>query len=101
MLISMFDFQYNIYNICNVYNIHNIYITHIYIYNTYIYIYIYIIIKHWFPIMVAHTYYYIYNCNRSFLHVLVVMCYLPKLKRGMASFFLTNLNIRPNFLINI
>ena len=42
MLISMFDFQYNTYNICNVYNIHNIYITHTYIYIIHIYIYIYI-----------------------------------------------------------
>ena len=34
-----------------------------------------------------YYYYYIYNCNLSFLPAFVVMCYLPKLKRGMASFF--------------
>ena len=34
-----------------------------------------------------YYYYYIYNCNWSFLHAFVVMCYLTKLKSGMASFF--------------
>ena len=47
-----------------------------YYYYYYIYIYIYI-----------YIYVYIYNCSLSFLHAFV-MCYLPKLKRGMASFFL-------------
>ena len=47
-----------------------------------------VIIKHSFPIMVAHTIITtIYNRNRSFLHAFVVMSYLPKLKRGMASSF--------------
>ena len=60
--------------------------------NIYIYIYINIymvIIKHSFTIMVAYTTITtIYNCNLSFLHAFVVMCYLPKLRRGMASSFL-------------
>ena len=58
--------------------------------NIYIYINIYmVIIKHSFPIMVAHTTITtIYNCNLSFLHAFVVMCYLPKLRRVMASSFL-------------
>ena len=59
----------------------------------------------WFPIYnhgSSYYYYcYIYNCNWSFLHAFVFMCYLPKLKRGMASFFWINFSIRPNFLINI
>ena len=55
------------------YNIYNI---------TYIYIYVYI-------------YIYIYK----FL-ACIFMCYLPKLKKSIAS-FLRNFNIRPNFLISI
>ena len=53
-----------------------------------------VIIKHSFPIMVAHTTITtIYNCNRSFLHAFVVMCYSPKLKRGKTSFFLEEISI--------
>ena len=48
-----------------------------------------VIIKHSFTIMVAYTTITtIYNCNLSFLHAFVVMCYLPKLRRGMVSSFL-------------
>ena len=95
MLTSMFHFRY----------------IYIYIYIIiYIYIYVYIYINIYIygnQTLIFHHgcscyyYYYLYNCNWSFLHAFVVMCYLPKLKRGMASFFWTNFNIRPNFLINI
>ena len=73
MLISMFDFWY------------------IYIYNIYVIYIIYIYGNH--KTLISHhgcSYYYqyyIFNCNWSFLHAFVVMCYLPKLKRGKASFF--------------
>ena len=56
----------------------------------YIYIYIYIYGNH--KTQICHHgcsyyyYYYIYNSNSSFLHAFVIMCYLPKLKRVMASF---------------
>ena len=40
-----------------------------------------------------YYYYYIYNCNWSFFHAFVVMCDLPKLKRGMASFFFEQISI--------
>ena len=84
MLISIFDFRY-------------IYIQYIlYTYIIYIYIYIYGNQKTLIPIMIADTTIttiYIYNCNWSFLHVFVVMCYLPKLKRGMASFRFEQISI--------
>ena len=64
----------------------------------YIYIYIYIYIYGNHKALISHHgcsnyyYYYIYNCNLSFLDVFV-MCYLPKLKKGMASFFFEQISI--------
>ena len=51
-----------------------------------------VIIKHSFPIMVAHTTIttiYIIVIEVSCMHLLLcaICCYVPKLKRGMASFF--------------
>ena len=93
MLISMFDFRY----------IYNIYIIYIIIYSIICNMYIMI-----FPIMVAHatiTTIYIVVIEVSCMHLLLWAIYQNQKGIWLVLFFfffffLTNLDIRPKFLIN-